>query len=247
VTARALAWLGFFGLVLAAWTWIYLMVAGMGLDLLGRPMMPAMAGMEAMRDPAVLILMWIIMMAAMMGPTFVPTAQTYEDLIVTGAGSRPGFIGLIAGYLLVWFGFGAAIGLAHWMFVRAGWMNGMGQSASAYFSAAILFVAGLYQFSAAKHFCLDHCRSPLVHFLRGWRDGAWGGARMGARIGLFCIGCCWSIMSIGFVGGAMNLVWMGIATLIMTLEKLPEIGRWLTRPLGAVFLCAGVWVLLTSF
>ena len=102
----------------------------------------------------------------------------------------------------------------------------------------ILLAAGLYQFSSAKDRCLEYCRSPMIHFFANWKSGGWGGAQMGARIGIWCIACCWAIMMIGFVGGAMNLVWMGIATLIMTLEKLPDIGRRLTRPLGVLFLVA---------
>ena len=39
---------------------------------------------------------------------------------------------------------------------------------------------------------------------------------------------------------------MGLATLIMTLEKLPEIGRWISRPLGGVLLIASLWVALTG-
>ncbi|MEO0914961.1 MAG: DUF2182 domain-containing protein, partial [Pseudomonadota bacterium] len=123
----------------------------------------------------------------------------------------------------------------------------MGASQSIVFSAALLAVAGIYQFTPAKDFCLEYCRSPMVHFLAHWRGGFGGGAFMGARIGIYCVACCWAIMSLGFVGGAMNLLWMGIATLLMTLEKLPDIGRWLTRPLGVAFLCGAAWQIAKLF
>lgn len=288
---RNTLWLGFFGLILASWAWLYVQSRSMGMTLTGRmrdmsepmgagtmpadtqgesapmpgmeaaaPMtgtgdtagitgvgdsaMDAMAGMAGVTDMAgmttvaVIVPMWIIMMAAMMGPTFVPSLRTYEDLIKTGAGSRAGMLGVIAGYLAVWFGFGALIGTAHIAFISLDLLTSMGQPATRWFAAALLLLAGAYQFTDVKERCLTHCRSPMQHFLARWYPGGWGGVRMGAHIGVYCVGCCWLIMSLGFVGGAMNLLWMGFATLIMTLEKLPDIGRWLTRPLGIGFVVA---------
>lgn len=69
---------------------------------------------------------------------------------------------------------------------------------------------------------------------------------MGLRLGAVCLGCCWALMALGFVGGVMNLVWMGIATLLMALEKLPQIGRVVTRPLGLVLLAASVFSALLA-
>ncbi|MEM9267855.1 MAG: DUF2182 domain-containing protein [Pseudomonadota bacterium] len=202
--------------------------------------------MGGMTEMSVLIPMWMIMMAAMMGPTFVYATLTYGDLIKTGAGSRVGQAGLVLGFLIAWFAFGAIMGVVHAQFVTMGWLDVMGASSSAIFSAILLVIAGIYQFTPLKDRCAAHCRSPMVHFLAHWRSGFAGGLRMGARDGAFCIGCCWAIMALGFVGGAMNLVWMGIATLIMTLEKLPDLGRWMTRPLGVAFCAAGVALAATS-
>jgi len=50
-------------------------------------------------------------------------------------------------------------------------------------------------------------------------------------------------MALGFVGGVMNLWWMGLATLFMVVEKLPDIGRHVRRPAGAALLLAGLVVL----
>ena len=80
----------------------------------------------------------------------------------------------------------------------------------------------------------------------GHLGGAVGGAVMGARIGIYCVGCCWVLMLLGLVGGTMNLVWMGLATAFMVLEKLPDIGRWLTWPAGVLLVAAGLYVLLSS-
>jgi predicted metal-binding membrane protein len=82
-----------------------------------------------------------------------------------------------------------------------------------------------------------------VFFMAHWDEGAW---RNGIRLGFVCLGCCWALMALAFVGGVMNLAFMGLATVIMVLEKLPDIGAWLTRPLGAGLLAASVWVLFAT-
>jgi predicted metal-binding membrane protein len=111
-------------------------------------------------------------------------------------------------------------------------MTGAGQTLSPVLSAVLLLAAGAYQFSAAKAACLARCRHPLMLFLQHWAPGLRPALAMGVRLGVVCLGCCWLLMLLGLIGGAMNLVWVGAATLFMVLEKLPEIGRHLTRPLG---------------
>ena len=83
----------------------------------------------------------------------------------------------------------------------------------------------------------------MAWFLGRWRPGAAGGARMGAGLGAYCVGCCWGIMALGFAGGVMNMLWMGLATLFMVLEKLPQIGHRLTRPAGGLLIAGGLAVL----
>ena len=63
---------------------------------------------------------------------------------------------------------------------------------------------------------------------------------MGLGLGAFCVGCCWGFMALGFVGGVMSLLWMGRATLFMVIEKLPQIGQYVTRPMGVVLIIAGL-------
>jgi len=72
-----------------------------------------------------------------------------------------------------------------------------------------------------------------------WDEGP---LKNGTRLGLVCLGCCWALMALGFVGGVMNLAFMGLATLVMIFEKLPEIGRWITRPLGGMLIAAALVV-----
>ena len=225
---RSAFWLGFFAIVLWAW-WVMF-----SMSVAPMPMMP--------NKFVGLFSMWAIMMAAMMGPTFVPTMRAYEDLITSANGSRLGSIGVILGFFFVWIGFAALIAIAQTWLIEAGLLSSMARSASTTFSAGLLISAGAYQFTALKDRCLAHCRSPMFQFLAHWRPGFLGGIRMGLHHGAYCVACCWGLMVIGFVGGIMDLLWMGGATILMTLEKLPQLGKWLTRPLGIGLILWGVGV-----
>ena len=225
---RSAFWLGFFAIVLWAW-WVMF-----SMSVAPMPMMP--------NKFVGLFSMWAIMMAAMMGPTFVPTMRAYEDLITSANGSRLGSIGVILGFFFVWIGFAALIAIAQTWLIEAGLLSSMAKSASTTFSAGLLISAGAYQFTALKDRCLAHCRSPMFQFLAHWLPGFLGGIRMGLHHGAYCVACCWGLMVIGFVGGIMDLLWMGGATILMTLEKLPQLGKWLTRPLGIGLILWGVGV-----
>jgi predicted metal-binding membrane protein len=87
---------------------------------------------------------------------------------------------------------------------------------------------------------------PLTFFMERWAPGPARAFRMGSQLGLACLGCCWALMALAFVGGTMNLVWMGAATLFMALEKLPDIGRPLTHPMGAILILAAVAATLAA-
>ena len=230
VALRNTFWLGFFAIVLWAW-WVMF-----NMTIAPMSMMPS--------KYLGLFSMWAIMMAAMMGPTFVPTMRAYEDLITSADGSRSGSLGVVLGFFVVWVGFAGLIAFAQYWLIEVGVLTAMGRSVSSYFSAALLLSAGVYQFTALKDRCLDHCRSPTFQFLAHWRTGFSGGVYMGLHHGAYCVACCWGLMIIGFVGGVMDLLWMGGATLLMTLEKLPQVGRCLTRPLGIGLILWGVFTLI---
>ena len=186
-----------------------------------------------------LFAMWALMAAAMMAPTVLPALATWEDLVQ--AGHAAGFARLLAGYLAVWLGFAALATGAQVALADAGLLTPLGASASPFLSAGLLAAAGLYQFSPLKAACLAKCRRPLVFFLAHWDDGPW---RMGLRLGAVCLGCCWALMALAFVGGTMNLLWMGGAMVLMALEKLPGLGQHLTYPLGCALLGAALAALL---
>jgi predicted metal-binding membrane protein len=173
------------------------------------------------------IAMWSLMSAGMMLPTAAPTVGTYFT-IAAGQPLRikPGDIwGLVGGYIAVWLVLSTGAGLLQWELARLELLSAQGTSISVPLSASLLLAAGLYQFSPMKAGCLSRCRSPLAFFMSEWRDGFGGASRMGLKHGLDCLGCCWALMLVAFVGGTMNLAWMVLSTALMTLEKLPSIGR----------------------
>lgn len=235
-------WLALFGLILVAWAGLFVMAVPVS-DSGELRAMGAVYGADFWRDFCTLtpdgagyarmLAMWALMSAAMMAPTVIPALATYEDLGQTGTATSMGR--LVAGYLAVWMGFSVLAAGAQMGLFRAGLLDPLGQSAARWLSALLLALAGLYQFSHVKEACLSKCRAPLTFFMSHWDEGPW---RNGLRLGLVCLGCCWALMALGFVGGVMNLAFMGLATVVMVLEKLPEIGRWITRPLG-VLLIAG--------
>ncbi len=238
---RSSLWLGFFGLILLAWWVLVSMSTSMGLDLLGRPdaMAEAMRRMDPrmeMRMPMAefgpLAAMWALMMAAMMLPTLVPTLRAYEDLMVSATGTRAGWLGVIAGYFAVWVGAALVLAGLQLLLLFGGVIDMLGIATSRWFAAALLLAVGLYQFTRAKEICHGVCHAPAMYFLGHWRTGFSGGLRMGTHLGSFCVGCCWGFMALGFAGGVMNLAWMGLATLFMVLEKLPQVGHYVTKPMG---------------
>ena len=155
---------------------------------------------------------------------------------------------LVAGYVAVWMGFSIFAAALQMILFNADLISAFGDSRSGVLSAVLLAAAGLYQFSPIKEACLSKCRQPMTFFMQHFDEGPW---RNGVRLGLVCLGCCWALMLLGFVGGVMNLAWMGIATVFMVVEKLPQIGHYITKPMGfALILGACVvagWPTITNF
>ena len=238
---QGVLWLGFFALILLAWGGIFAQVAQAPIGLWG--VLCTTAAAAGFFD---LWAMWALMAAAMMLPTFVPALRTFVNMGAAGATRPIDSVALVTGYALVWV-LGAALGATAQMALsRVGMLAQDGSSLSVWLTTALLIAAGLYQLSILKAACLAKCRMPLTYFMGRWAPGLPRAFRMGAELGLICFGCCWALMALAFVGGTMSLVWMGLATLFMVLEKLPEIGRPLTRPAGFALIGAGVVLALRT-
>lgn len=262
-------WLTFFIAILLSWWWLYLMSQSMNMDFFGRMSMDSsMSQMETMSSmsseqstegmPSMgqmsdgmkmdnsmmrffpLLGMWLVMMSAMMFPTMVPTLKSYEDLMSSADGTRIGWLGLLVGYSLVWVTFSIVITSVQLGLLSLNFIDMMGKAKSIWVSSALLIIAGLFQFTRAKEICHGVCHSPMSYFLGYWRTGLNGGLRMGLGLGAYCVGCCWLFMVLGFAGGVMNFLWMGLATLFMVLEKLPAIGHYVIKPMGVILIVSGV-------
>jgi predicted metal-binding membrane protein len=188
--------------------------------------------------------MWAVMMAAMMLPSALPMILAFIKLgnDAVGVARARSFV---AAYLLVWCAFSAAASVAQWASQAAGWVDPMIVSRSVGLTAALLLIAGLYQFSPLKRICLSSCRTPMAFLLGEWRGGVSGAFVMGLRHGLFCLGCCWALMALLFVGGAMNLAWVAALSIAVAVEKLAPHGDRLARLLGAALIATGLWRLGT--
>ena len=117
-------------------------------------------------------------------------------------------------------------------------------SQSRWLSSAVLIAAGLYQLSPLKHACLSHCRAPASFLARHWRPHVSGALRLGALHGGFCVGCCWMLMALLFVGGVMNLGWIAALAVLVLVEKVLPAGRWVGRAAGAALISWGIATLL---
>ncbi len=195
-------------------------------------------------DLATTAAMWIVMMMAMMLPTAAPM------LVTLGAISRKQpapasplapASGFLLGYAIVWTAFSLLATAAQWGLHQLAWVSMAGQTTSEIFAGSLLFAAGAFQFSALKEACLSRCRSPLAFLIAQWRPGSLGGLRMGIQHGRDCVGCCWALMALMFVGGSMSLLWTAGLALFMLAEKALRSGRLMGRIAGVGLMIWGVY------
>jgi predicted metal-binding membrane protein len=211
-------------LVAFSW-WMLLSGAGMG-------MTPPPLG--------ALVLMWWLMMVAMMLPSATPAILLYAKVREQrGAGGRvvqPWVFGL--GYLSIWLLFSIVAAVAQRL------AAGSAMTIDPRVGGALLLAAGLYQLSPLKSACLGQCRSPAQFLSRHWRPGISGALRLGILHGAYCVGCCWMLMALLFVGGVMNLLWVVGLALIVAIEKLAPGGEWFGRASGVALI---VWSVVRLF
>jgi len=200
-------------------------------------------------DLAMTFGMWTVMMLAMMLPTTAPMvlslAKISRDKAETRSPVAPATSFLI-GYAIVMMAFSLVAAVAQWGFHQAAWTSITGESTNRIFAGAVLLGAGAFQFSRLKDACLRRCRSPLWFLMTQWRPGSVGGMKMGIAHGRFCIGCCWALMALMFVGGSMNLLWTAGLALFMLTEKVLPAGRTVGRVAGAGLVVWGASLLGTT-
>jgi predicted metal-binding membrane protein len=257
---RAIVSIALIILTLLAWLYVLRLAADMemgGMDMTGTRMvstgirmvmtsrLQAWSGAEF----AFIFLMWSVMMVAMMLPSATPIVLLYARVgrmaAVDGEPFAPtGWFA--AGYLLVWFGFAFAATSAQWGLERAALLTPMMESASNAVGGILLIMAGLYQWSPLKDTCLAQCQAPLLFIQRygGFRRNVLGALEIGVRHGAYCVGCCWALMTLLFVGGVMNVLWIAAIAALVLVEKVVVGGRLVSRAAGAGLIIAGVCLLV---
>jgi predicted metal-binding membrane protein len=191
--------------------------------------------------------MWWVMMIAMMLPSAAPTILLATALNRRSQADVPPFGSAAAftfGYLLAWALFSLVAVILQWWLEQSRMLSMHMESVNTALTGALLLAAGAWQLSPIKNACLRHCQSPVEFLTRHRRPGTVGALYMGAHHGLYCLGCCWFLMALLFVGGVMNLYWIvGLAVFVFA-EKALAMGPAMSRLAGYALL---LWGLGTIF
>jgi predicted metal-binding membrane protein len=219
--------------LMAAGAWLYV-AASAGSHSLAMPAMSAPGF-------APLLAMWFLMMVAMMLPSAAPVVLLYSRVRTirnADSGIAQTWV-FLTGYLAVWLLFSIMAAVSQSLLTGPAM-----QLDNRWAKAALLLAAGLYQLSSLKFACMRACRSPGEFLSRYWKPGWDGAIRLGLRHGAFCLGCCWLLMALLFVGGVMNLLWIVGLTLLVAAERLLPGGEIIRRVSGFVLLLWGAFVLV---
>jgi predicted metal-binding membrane protein len=241
-----------------AWSYVLWLVADMdmgGMDMSGFRMVPAGLGlMKPSTLPwsaiefAFVFVMWTVMMIGMMIPSATPMILLYARVggqAANAGKALPATWWFAAGYLLVWTAFALTATFAQWVLERTSLLTPAMAGSSAVFGGIVMIAAGLYQWMPLKDACLRQCQAPWIFIQRhgGFRGDARGSLMLGAHHGLYCVGCCWGLMALLFVGGVMNVLWIAAITIFVLAEKVIPAGRTISRIAGVGFFAWGVWLL----
>ncbi len=217
-------------LVIAAAAWAQVLWSATAQDdMSGMDMPPTVA------DGLLYVANWTVMMTAMMLPSAMPMIALYaatqrtEPRAVMRAAA-------VARFTLVYLGLWALTGVPIYI---ASVTLGRFSKALAYGVALVLVAAGVFQLTPLKQICLRHCRTPLGFLLGHWRPGARGSLALGWAHAVYCLGCCWALMVVLVVAGAMGLPWVLLIAAVVAAEKLSARGEWIARATGLALILLG--------
>ncbi len=231
-------------IAVTALTWVYLFAIAAE--------MAGIAGMAQLRpwtalDASLMFIMWALMMIGMMVPSATPVILLYasvcrrqgngeQPLVPTGA--------FMMGYITGWAAFSIAATALQWGLEQTALLSPMMVITSPLFGGLVLIVAGVYQWMPYKNACLSRCRSPIEFLSTHWRASVKGAFVMGLEHGLYCLGCCWALMLLLFVGGVMNLLWVAAIAIFVLVEKVAPFGRVVGQVGAVLFVLAGLAVIV---
>ena len=228
--------------------WAYLLGgAGMSMD------MPEMdtTGRWSLDHWFIVLMMWWIMMIAMMVPSAAPMILLYarvvrhaqkNDQITRITIPTTAFV---FGYLVSWLVFSMIATSLQWGMEQNDWLSMKMVANKGWLSGSLLIAVGFYQITPLKAACLRHCRSPAEFIAIHMKNGNLGALQMGIEHGIFCVGCCWLLMLLLFVGGVMNFLWIALLTLVVLSEKILPHGQLLPGFTGFALIIWGTFILIT--
>jgi predicted metal-binding membrane protein len=250
--------------LLTAVAWTYLLWLRAAMDMGGMDMsafrviqsrmgymMPAHAPWRATEFASVFA-MWTVMMVGMMAPSAAPMIFMYARMgrLTEKQGTLfAATAWFVVGYFLAWAGFALLATFAQWTLERTGMLDTAMASTNGVLGGIVFLMAGSYQWTASKDKCLVECQRPFEFLMRhgGFRHDAPGSVVLGLRHGAYCVGCCWALMALLFVGGVMNLLWIVLLALFIALEKVTSsFGRFVAPIAGAILMVAGTWMIMLA-
>jgi predicted metal-binding membrane protein len=243
-------------LSLTALAWLYLIImarqmAAGDMTLMGMGAAAAMSGsnmmgaMTASQMPwslltfLLMFIMWSVMMVGMMLPSAAPMILLFARVQRRKLAKQAPTVRIAAftaGYLLIWTLFSLLATGLQWTLTELRLLSPMMESTSHFFAVGVLFTAGIYQLTPLKAACLKHCQSPIGFLTSHWKDGTSGALGMGVEHGVFCLGCCWLLMALLFIGGVMNLIWVAIIAIFVLIEKVVPKGEVIGRAGGILLI-----------
>ncbi len=227
------------GITLLAWAYLVVMASNMPSD----DMMSNMQIQEWNTSYFLMMfLMWAIMMIGMMIPSVTPMVLIYAAVARKSENQGSNVTStsaFVSGYVAIWVVFSLIATIVQWALDRAALLSPMMVTNSVLLGTALLIAAGIYQLLPIKDVCLRQCRSPVDFIATHWQAGTVGAFKMGLSHGIFCLGCCWVLMSLLFLGGVMNILWIAIITLFILLEKILPYGDVGGRAVGIIMIITG--------
>jgi len=177
-------------------------------------------------------------------PCVAPTLWRYHQAVAGEGVTRPGLLTALAGggYFFVWTVFGMSIFPVGVALAELEMRLPALSRAVPITVAAVVLIAGAFQFTPWKTRHLACCRNPPRRRCELHADigSTW---RQGLHLGLHCCYCCAGLMTILLVLGIMDLRLMAVVTVAITAERLAPAGEIVARVIGAIVIGMGVFLI----
>ena len=210
-------------------SWAYLWLAPM-------PMPASSGGLRTPHYAAFTFAMWFVMMIGMMTPSAAPTLLLFERvraLVVRAGRFDPDGAVPRSAICCTWALFSAVAALVQIELIELGWIDDMAVATRGSVTALVLLAIGPLPVAAAQ----ARMSRPLplagrVHLAASPARGGRCVRRWVCTMACYCLGCCWALMLLLFVGGVMNLLWVAAITALVLVEKVFVRGAWMRRAIG---------------